>query len=47
MLADDNILNMKKVFKIPVHEMHIFLAHKFDKMTQEEKLRRGSNAIEL
>lgn len=47
MLADDNILNMKKVLKIPVHEMHIFLAHKFDKMTQEEKLRRGSNAIEL
>jgi len=38
---------MKKVFKIPVHELHIFLAHKFDKMTQEEKLRRGSNAIEL
>jgi len=27
--------------------LHIFLAHKFDKMTQEEKLRRGSNAIEL
>tara|TARA_R100000951_G_scaffold111869_1_gene111418 strand:- start:780 stop:923 length:144 start_codon:yes stop_codon:yes gene_type:complete len=47
MLADDNLLNMEKVFKISVHQMHTFLAHKFDKMTQEEKLRRGSNAIEL
>ena len=47
-LAKGNILNYKKIVKLNVHEIHLFLAHKIDKMKMKASvMKQSTNSIEI
>lgn len=48
-MANDDVLRIKEIEDLNVHEMHVFLAHKKDRNELEAHLRKpkGSNTVEL
>jgi hypothetical protein len=46
-MAKGNVLKFDKILKLPVHEMHTFLAHKIDRQKLKANLRKGKNVKQL